>query len=374
VGKRANGEGTIYQRKDGRWAALLTIRGTKRKQFLGKTRAEVAAKMTEAQSDRQKGIPIVSSNQTVGQYLLAWLQSVKASVRPRTYESYDLNVRRLSPLIGKKRLTSLTPAMIEGAYADLAETGLSKRSIVQTHTVLHNALRKATRWGYIGRNPSEDVDVPRPERSEMKTLSEQEVRRLFETTQGQDLHALWVLLVSTGLRLGEALGLKWEDVDFENSRLMVRRSLQRQKEGGLVLVEPKTSKSRRTVYFPNGTVEALRAHRRDQNARRLLVGGAWQDKGLVFCRGDGAMLDPGIISHQLHRILEKAGLPQVRVHDLRHTAATLLLGKGENPKIVQELLGHSNIAITLDIYSHVTPAMHASAAAKMESLFVGARS
>jgi integrase len=369
VAKRANGEGTIFQRKDGRWAAHLTIRGTKRKQFLGKTRAEVAAKLTEALAERQKGIPVVSSNQTLGQYLQAWLQSVKSSVRPRTYESYDLNVRRLTPLIGMKRLTNLSAAMIEGAYADLAEAGLHKRSIVQTHTVLHNALKKATRWGYIGRNPSEDVDVPRPQRTEMKTLTEQEVRRLFEATQGQDQHALWVLLVSTGLRLGEALGLKWEDVDFENGRLMVRRSLQRQKQGGLVLVEPKTSKSRRTVYFPSGTGEALRAHRRDLNARRLSLGAAWQDKGLVFCREDGTMMEPGAISYRLHRILKKVGLPQIRVHDLRHTAATLLLGKGENPKIVQELLGHSTIGITLDTYSHVTPAMHASAAAKMESLF-----
>jgi integrase len=369
LSKRANGEGTIYLRKDGRWAALLPLARGKRKQFLGKTRGEVVAKMTEAQADRLKGIPIVSNNQTVGQYLQAWLQSVKSSVRPRTYESYDLNVRRLTPLLGKKRLTSLTPAMIENAYADLAEGGLSKRSIVQAHTVLHNALKKAVKWGYLGRNPADAVDVPRPERTEMKTLTEEEVRLLFEATAGKDLHALWVLLASTGLRLGEALGLKWEDLDFNNSRLMVQRSLQQQKEGGLVLVEPKTSKSRRTVYFPSGTAEALRAHRRDQNARRLLVGGAWQDSGLVFCRENGAMIAPGTISHRLHTILKNAGLPQIRVHDLRHTAATLLLGKGENPKIVQELLGHSTIGITLDTYSHVTPAMHASAAAKMESLF-----
>ena len=369
MARRANGEGSVYQRKDGRWAASISLGRTKRKHFLGKTRGEVAAKLTEALADQQKGTPIVTSNQNLEQYLESWLKSVKSSVRLRTYESYDLNARRLKPLIGKRRLNQLTPAAVERAYADLAEAGLSSRSIVQAHTVLHNALKKAVQWGLVGRNPTEAVDVPRPQRSEMQTLSEVEVQALFAATRDHDLHALWVLLASTGLRLGEALGLKWEDVDFENCRLIVRRALQRQKERGLVLVEPKTSRSRRTVYFPAGTGAALKEHKRKQAETKLQLGSAWENNGVVFCRQDGRLHDTGTISHRLHRALKDAGLPQIRVHDLRHTAATLLLSKGENPKIVQELLGHSTIAVTMDIYSHVTPAMHASAAARMQSLF-----
>jgi integrase len=306
---------------------------------------------------------------SVEQYLQSWLRSVKSSVRPRTYESYDLNVRRLTPLIGKRRISQLTPAIVERAYSDLSEAGLSNRSIVQAHTVLHNAMKKALQWGLIGRNPTEAVDVPRPVRGEMKTLSEEQVRCLLAGTKDHNLHALWVLLVSTGLRLGEALGLKWEDLDFKNCRLTVRRSLQRQKEAGIVLVEPKTSRSRRTVYFPEGTCAALREHRRHHAEQMLKLGPAWEENDVVFCREDGRLMDPGTVSHRLHTVLKQAGIPQIRVHDLRHTAATLLLGKGENPKIVQELLGHSTIAVTMDIYSHVTPAMHASAAAKMQSLF-----
>ncbi len=159
--------------------------------------------------------------------------------------------------------------------------------------MLHNALKKALQWGLVGRNATEAASVPRPERNEMKTFSELEVRQLFEATAEDDLHALWVTLATTGLRLGEALGLKWDVVDFDNSRLVVQRALQRQKDKGLVLVEPKTSRSRRTVYFPDGTALALREHRRRQAEARLGFGAAWQDHGLVFCRADGRPIDPG---------------------------------------------------------------------------------
>jgi integrase len=367
--RRANGEGTVVPRKDGRWMASMSLPNGRRKHFLGRTRAEAAAKLTEAMADRQKGIPIVTSRQNVSQYLTYWLESVKGSVRPRTHESYDLNVRRLKPLIGKTRLNSLSPAAIERAYAELVAGGLSRRSVVQAHTVLHNALKKAVKWGLLGRNPTEAVSVPRPERNEMKTLSEEQVRTLFAATAGSYYHGLWVLLTTTGLRLGEALGLMWEDVDFVSSRLMVRRALQRQRDHKLVLVEPKTAKSRRTVYFPEGTSQALREHRRLQAEARLLAGSGWQDNGLVFCTETGRPIEPAGVSKRLQRILKKAELPQIRVHDLRHTAATLHLARGENPKVVQELLGHSTIAVTMDTYSHVTPGIHAAAAAKMQALF-----
>ena len=265
MARRANGEGSIYQRGDGRWAASISIGRLKRKHFLGKTRSEVAAKMTEALADRQKGIPIVSNNMTVAEYLQSWLKSVKSSVRPRTYESYDLNVRRLTPLLGKRRLNQLTPAIVESAYADLAASGLSNRSIVQAHTVLHNAMKKALQWGLIGRNPTEAANVPRPLRNEMKTLSEEEARQLFTATADDELHALWVVLTTTGLRLGEALGLKWSDVDFENQRLVVRRALQRQHENGLVFVD----------------------RRRQEPAHGLLPRWDWRSMQAAPCRATG---------------------------------------------------------------------------------------
>lgn len=367
--KRANGEGSIYQRKDGRWAASISIGRGKRKEFLSHGRAAAAAKLASALNDRNSGVPVVSNNQSIPQFLDAWLASIKTSVRPRTYESYDLNVRRLKPLLGKGKLSSLTAAKIEKAYGDLLGLGLSRRSVEQVHTVLHNALKKAMKWGLLGRNPADAVSVPRPERAPMKTLSEEQVQELFLTTEDNRLHALWVLLPTTGLRLGEALGLQWQDVDLQNQVITVQRAMQRQREAGIVLVEPKTRTSRRNVHPPAGTAEALSAHRKRQLEERLLAGNDWKNMDLVFCRWDGGPLEPSGVAQRFHRLLKKAGLPDIRVHDLRHTAATLHLAKGTHPKIVQEMLGHSTIALTLNVYSHVTPGLHAEAAKKMDSLF-----
>lgn len=372
VSKRANGEGSIHQRKDGRWAASLSLGQLKRKHFLGPTRGEVAAKLAEALADLQKGIRPPTGNHSVSQYFDFWLKSVKGTVRPKTYESYDLNVRRLKPLIGRSRLSTLKPPAIEGAYASLLNQGLSAQSVRQAHTVLHTALKKAVGWELIARNPSDAVSVPRPERHEMKTLSQAQVQRLFASTADDRLHALWVLLTTTGMRLGEACGLRWQDLDLERGLATVQRALQRQHGAGLVFVEPKTKQSRRNVQLAQGTVVALMAHRKSQLEERLKAGAAWQDNDLVFCRVDGTPLQISNLPGVFHRALEKAGLPPVRIHDLRHTAATLLLAMGENPKVVQEMLGHSTVMMTLEVYSHVVEGMHAAAAQKMQTLFVEA--
>lgn len=368
--RRANGEGSIYRRSDGRWVASMSLGRGRRKNFYGRTRHDVAAKLAEALRNHQLGVPPPTGNQTVAQYLRTWLDSARTSVRPRTYEAYDLCVRRLLPHLDRLRISALTPAAIERAYAALLEDGLSRRSVEQTHAVLHRALRQAVQWGLLGRNPTDAVNVPRPKKREMHTLGAQEVQRLFAITSSDRLHALWVLLVTTGLRLGEALGLTWDDIDFGTGRLSVRRALQRQRGEGLVFVEPKTSKSRRAVYLPEGTVTALREHRRHQLEERLQVGPAWRELNLVFSQCDGRPLEPSSVSQQFRRVLERGELPRIRVHDLRHTCATLLLAKGVHPKIVQELLGHSTIALTMDTYSHVTPALHAEVARQMSALFV----
>jgi integrase len=370
MGRRGNREGSIYRRKDGRWAASLSLGNGRRKTFYAQTRQEASAKLTAALRNCQLGVPPSDSSQTVGQYLTNWLErSVRPSVRPRTHESYDLNVRRLAPHLGRYRLSALSPAAIEGSYGALLEAGLSRRSVEQAHAVLHRALAQAVKWGLLGRNPSQAVNVPRPQRREMRTFDEEQVRRLFEATADHRLHGLWVLLVTTGLRLGEALGLRWEDIDLTAGRLVVKRALQRQREAGLVFVEPKSAKSRRTVHLAGGTVATLREHRRRQLVERLHAGPAWQDHDLAFCREDGRPLEPSGVAERFREALKVADLPRLRVHDLRHTAATLLLGRGVHPKVVQELLGHSTISLTLDTYSHVTPALHAEVATHMDAIF-----
>lgn len=373
MARRGHGEGSIYQRKkDGRWTGFIPLEGGKRKFFYGETRAEVAKQVNKALADKEQGLLVTGPNQTVAQYLNRWLEdSARQSVRPRTYECYVLAVKRVLPHIGKVRLPALTPAQVQKTYAALLEGGLSRRTVELTHSVLHHAFRQAVLWNMTGRNPTEAVAVPRPARKEMQTLSHVQVQHLFATSREDRLSGLWVLLATTGLRVGEALGLKWADLDFAANKVKIQRALQSPRaEHGFLLVEPKTERSRRTVVAAASTMAALKEHRRRQLEERLVAGPLWEDMDLVFATPTGGPLNAtSTVTKAFQRALIRAELPRIRLHDLRHTAATLLLAEGENPKVVQEILGHGTIVLTLDTYSHVTPMMHDQAAEKMETLF-----
>jgi integrase len=361
MARRGRGEGTVYKRADGRWEAAFGIDG-RRQRYVGRSQREVRVKLLAARRALEQGIVLSGSSQRVEEYLSRWLEdSVQPSVRWTTHRAYSLCMRRLFPLVGHLRLASLTPQAVQAAYSALLQKGLSRRSVEQTHTVLHRALRQAVLWGLMLRNSTEAVTVPRPTRREMHTLTEDEVGRLFEASRGHSLHALWVLLATTGLRLGEALGLLWSDIDFANGRLVVNRALQRQMGRGHVFVEPKTARSRRTVYLAPGTLIALSDRRRQQVEEQLAAGPEWKPLGRPV---DGTWA-----IKWFRRALDGAGLPRIRIHDLRHTAATHLLRRGVHPKVVQELLGHSTISLTLDTYSHVAPALHAEVASHMQELF-----
>jgi len=371
MGKRGHGEGTIYHRPDGRWSATLRLEYGRRKTVYGRTRAEVQTKLRQLQRDREQGVIVGAPSVIVANYLARWLdEAARLKVRPKTFIGYSLNVRRLNPLIGRIRLAQLTPQAIQGAYARLSAQGLAPRSVRQAHVVLHSALRQAMRWGMVGRNAADGVIVPRPEPSEMATLTAEQLHKLFESTRGQALHAAWVLLATTGMREGEALGLRWSDIDMEEGTLVVRRALQRHGRAGLVMVDPKTARSRRTIHLSRVAVQALTEHRAQQREIRLLAGSAWRtDYGaLVFCARSGLPMGSSWLNVVFKRELAKAGLPGIRIHDLRHTAATLLLTRGVHPKVVQDMLGHSTVTLTLDTYSHVTPRLHKEAAAHMDAL------
>lgn len=370
MAKRGNGEGTIYKRKDGRWETAVTLEGGKRKRIYGKTRGEVSQKLAEALRARKEGRLCAEPSQTMGKYLNQWLEDqVRLKVRPKTFESYSLNVRRLTPHIGQIRLDALTPREIQHCYKELLAGDLSPRSVEQAHRVLRSAMRQAVRWGLITQAPTAAVTPPRPERHEMSPLTAKQVHTLFASSIDDPLHPLWVLLCTTGLRLGEATGLEWRHLDLTAGTLSVQQALQRQQGLGLVIVEPKTGHSRRTVHLAPGTVAALQALRDSQKLKWRAADREWDESVLVFCTRSGNPLEPGNVLRSLHRTLKRAGLPVVRVHDLRHTAATYLLGQGTHPKKVQELLGHSSITLTLDTYSHMMPTMHQEVAAEMDRLF-----
>jgi integrase len=369
--KRGNGEGSITKRKDGRWMArytVHTVKGPKRRTVYGKTRKEAADKLAKVLSDCIEGIVCDDENMTVGEYLDRWLKgSVRGSVRQSTYDrDASLVSNHLRPALGRIKLKKLSAVHVQGFYRDRIDAGLSPSTVHKMHAILHKALSQALKWHMVPRNVTEAVSPPRPAPKEMRPLSPEEARRLLRATRGDRLEALYVLGVTTGMRQGELLALRWQDVGVKNSTVSVRRTLTR--SGGRVEIgEPKTKKSRRSIRLTSRAVEALEEHLERQLQEIGILGDRYEDQGLLFTTGTGSPINPSDLRQRsFAQLLKKAGLPHIRFHDLRHTCATLLLSKGTHPKFVQELLGHATVAITLDTYSHVMPSMGDQTARAME--------
>jgi integrase len=359
--KRKNGKGAVYHRADGRWEAQFRLPGIGRKSFYGRTRREVLAKLRDASWMMSLGLPVSSRNRTAGDFLNDWLEVTRRRVRPSTLRSYELNVRRLTPQVGHVPVSRLSPAGIQGAYQRLEAQGLSAYTVLQAHRTLHRALSQAVNWGLIQRNPAALVFPPRPRKRQLVALSTDQLRALFASTEGDRMHPLWVLLGTAGLRLGEALGLAWEDIDFQGGRVVVRRALHHEPNKGFMFLAPKTPTSLRTVLLTRCALEVLRDLRLEE------PGG----EGLVFTNRKGGPLHQSVVGVRLRRALEAARLPRIRVHDLRHTAATALLVEGVHPKVVQDMLGHSTITTTMDTYSHVMPTLQADAVRRLDRILRG---
>jgi integrase len=371
--RRGNGEGTIYKRKDGRYEARYTVHtanGPKRRAIYGKTRAEVAEKLTKAMADRDEGITFDAGKLTLGEYLTRWLEdSVRGNVRHRTLDNYRMHVRcHIIPALGRIKLKVLSSAHVQALYRAKLDTGLASSTVRYTHAVLHRALKQAVRWGLVPRNVCEAVDLPKLERAEVNALSPTQVRDLLSAARGDRLEALYVLAVHTGLRIGELLGLRWADVDLEAGKLRVARQLQRVRGGGGLAFSPTKNSSRRTIKLTGTAVEALRRHRARQAEEKFAIGSLYSNQDLIFASTIGTPLEASnIMNRSFKPLLKRAGLTEIRFHDLRHTAATLLLSRGVHPKLVQELLGHATITQTMDTYSHVLPGMGDQTANAMES-------
>jgi integrase len=375
MSRRGQNEGSIYKREDGRWAGTLSLGyelgKRRRKTFYGATRKEVQQKLATALSDLQGGLPIPVGRQSVRQYLVAWLNDVvRPSVRLGTYESYERLLRvQVFPIIGRIPLTKLGPQDLVHLYGSMLRAGSAPRTVQYAHAILHRALKQAVRWNLVARNPVDAVDSPRPAKIEIRPLNAQEASALLEAASGDRLHALYVLAITTGMRQGELLGLRWDDINWMGQQLHVRRQVRRL-NAGVIFNEPKTARGRRVVTLSDLAVRALRTHRSVQLEERLCAGAHWTDGDLVFPNSLGRPLQTqNLIRRSFRPLLLKAGLPRIRFHDLRHTAATLLLMQGVHPKVVQELLGHATIAVTMDVYSHVMPSLQREAASKLDALF-----
>jgi integrase len=371
AGRRGNGEGTIFQRKDGRWTAGAEVGGYQRKWIYGKTRREVADRLSKIQRDVAEGRPVINERLTVAEYLNRWLNEVaKHRTRPMTWRGYEHLVRlHILPSLGRVRLAKLTPQHVHSLVTQKVREGrLSPRTIQYMHSVLRAALNQAVRWRMVHYNAAAMVSTPRVTRREVLALTPEEARRLLDAARDDRLEALYSVALALGLRQGEALGLMWSDLDLENGTLRVRRASQRIPHQGTQLVETKTERSRRTLVMPPIVISALRSHRARQVLERLAAGEHWIDLGLVFPSQRGTLADGPNVTHRFHKLLKQAGLPPMRFHDLRHACASLLLVQGVHPRVVMETLGHSQISLTMNTYSHVLPVLQQEAADKMQAV------
>src|SRR5215212_8199192 len=371
--ERSNGTGTVYPRKN-KQGKIIGYRGSpfapdgKRRYVSAKNKGDAERALRQAMTDSDRGLVFDAGTVKVEDYLNRCLtDSVKDTVRGTTFERYEQITRKhIVPEVGRVKFKDLTPAHVRGLYKTKLEAGLSPRTVQYIHVTLHKALKQAVQDGLIPRNATEAVKPPQVRRQEISPLSAEQVKVLLETACGDRLEALSVLAIHTGLRQGELLGLKWEDVDLESGTLRVRRTLATTKSGPM-LTAPKTKGSRRSVKLTQGALDALRSHLERQLQEIDSAGSLWRENGLVFASEIGEPLNRHhLTSRRFKALLKRAQLPEIRFHDLRHTCATLLLTKNVNPKIVSEMLGHASIAITLDTYSHVLPNMRDQAAAAME--------
>lgn len=371
TGRDANGK-RVYVNK--------TIKGNKKdaETYLSKTLTAMST-----------GTFVERSPLTVDEYLDRWLQTAaKPRLRAHTFVHYkELLARYVRPAIGKKRLSDLRPFDIQALYSHMTAPklkkddepqpgiiyglGLSARSVRYTHAVLSSALKQAVKWLMLAQNPAASVELPRATRKEMKALTPDEAGRFLKAAREDRLSTLFSLALTTGMRPEEYLALQWKDVDLEKRTVTVQRALiWNRKGGGWTFTAPKTARSRRSIPIPESVVRALVSHKRQQAETRLKAGAVYQNHDLVFATSEGTPIMPrNLLSRHFKPTLKRAKLPAtIRLYDLRHTCATLLLAANEHPKIVSERLGHASITLTLDTYSHVLPSMQQSATEKLENI------
>jgi len=364
------------------WSTDPTGRRVQRSKGGFRTRAEAQRHLTHTLNSLQTGSYVEPSNDTVNAYLTSqWLPAIQASVRPSSLYSYRRNIElHVLPTLGGVRLQQLTADRLNTLYAELLRSGnrgrgggLSPKTVRYIHTILHKALKDAVRWGRVPRNVASDAEPPKLSaggKNEMRTWTAEQLREFLLFTSSDRLSAAFLLAGTTGMRRGEVLGLRWSDVDLERASLTVRRSL--------ITVayvpqfsEPKTRRSVRVIQLDPVTVKALRVHKAKQAEERLAWGVAYLSTGLVFARENGALIHPERFTQLFDLHVKNSKLDRIRLHDLRHTHATLALSAGVPPKIISDRLGHSTVAFTQDVYIHAIPSMQSEAAAKVADLIFG---
>lgn len=367
-------EGSLRKRSKRSWELCIELgrgaNGRRLRKFVAVkgNKAEAQQKLRELLSSLDKGLPIDNPKTTVQEFLALWYeQYVKTNTSPRTQEGYQEKINGyIVPTLGSIRLTKLTPQHVQSLYSQMLAKGLSPRTVLHAHRILREALGHGVKWGILVRNVCDATDPPKPQRKQMTSLDADQVREFLDIALASRYGPLFFLGIYTGLRRSELLGLRWSSIDIQSKTISVTETLQRIKGRGLMLLPPKTDRSRRMITLPPSAVALLSGLKVKQRDERIALGLPWQGSDLVFTHLDGRPFDPSTVSHAFADIIRKSGLPHIRLHDLRHTHASLMLKQGVNPKIVSERLGHSSIAITMDVYSHVLPGLQEAAALEFE--------
>lgn len=359
MSRNSNGEGSVYRRKDGRWSAAAYLpdgRGGRRRVFAyGKTRSDARTKLRELIDRAERNIPAVPATLNVADFLTEWLVHIRQHVRPSTYAGYESNIRlHLIPRIGRRKLAKLTVRDVRLMVDAMRADGKNPRSIQYVHSTLRAALEHACREEILTRNVARLVRIESPvPLKPREPLTAEEARKLLAATKGEPLDAMWSMLLMLGLRRSEICALHWSDIDFPGRSVRIDKSLQRV-DGRLKEMPTKTRRSNRTVHLPPRCLGALaEQHRRQQERFGHGPAYPWKPSGYLFGTRNGTPLEPRNLSRMFGQLCDDHGIRRVPLHGLRHTCVSLLLSLGIHPRTVMEIVGHSAIEMTMNVYGHV---------------------
>jgi integrase len=378
AGRRMNGEGSVYQRtSDGRWVGAIPLGYNdsgvlQRKTVSGRTKTEALAKFREVTRQLEDGLPAPDDRMTLSQLLDRWFDEVKRhQVAPGALENYmSIATHHLKPTLGRRRVSKLASADVDSLVSEKLDAGYSVSTVRRMRAVLSESLDQAVRWGVVGRNVVSVTRGPRSSRREGRALTQAQARDVLASVEGHRLEAFLVTMLALGLRPGEALGLSWPDVDLQKAVLTIRHALKRQRNQ-LVLGDVKTPKSRRSVNMPSPVVETLRSHKTRQKRESLAAGAGWTSTGLVFTTLAGTAIDPSNLRREFDKVFEKAGLGGWHPNELRHSAASIMLAQGVPLEVVADVLGHSSVRMTGDVYGHTLEPQRQAAAEAMGTALWG---